>query len=215
MIDHLLQEIAKRYPLTEQPADEYASLKANGMRFTIRSYEAKGLGHVSTMQAKGFFGLMRMDTLILNPLEKDLPLYSYDRVHAMGNDTLIVELYDTLLEPRAFEAVRKVQKSFSDLPDHPLGEHWYDPIKLPESISKKGKTDAGARFDALTEEHLSALLNAAPEDACDPAAKREKSAVYVEGLLTHGGPSTDVFKRALGDESTAKLFRTVLFGTVG
>ena len=32
-------------------------------------------------------------------------------------------------------------------------------------------------------------------------------------LLRNGGPSTDVFKQALGEEKCAEMFRTVLFGT--
>jgi hypothetical protein len=30
--------------------------------------------------------------------------------------------------------------------------------------------------------------------------------------LSQGGPSTDVFKKALGEDKTARLFKTVLFG---
>ena len=43
--------------------------------------------------------------------------------------------------------------------------------------------------------------------------KQRKSAVYVEGLLENGGPSTDVFVKGLGRERTARLFRHILFGT--
>ena len=32
-------------------------------------------------------------------------------------------------------------------------------------------------------------------------------------LLKNGGPSTDVFKKGIGHEKTAELFRKVLFGT--
>ncbi len=39
------------------------------------------------------------------------------------------------------------------------------------------------------------------------------SAYYTEGLLSHGGAATDVLKKELGDEKTAKLLRSVLFGT--
>jgi hypothetical protein len=38
------------------------------------------------------------------------------------------------------------------------------------------------------------------------------AAVYVNGLLEKGGPSTDVFKKELGVEKTTKLFRKILFG---
>ena len=180
MTEKLLSMIAKRYALTELNIGDMAKLKANGMTFTIKAYKAKGLGHVSVMRAKGFFGLMKMDTLIVNPTDVDLPLYSYDRIYAMGNDTLIAELYDTL---------------------------------LGESISKKGKKKQEARFDELATEHFCAYLSSPTQTVSNPKDKQKKACFYVEGLLENGGPSTDVFKKSLGEEKTSKLFREVLFGT--
>ena len=214
MTEQLLAAIGKAYPLTEGDAGAYRKMKVQGMTFTIRPFHAEGLGHVSVMRASGFFGLMKMDTLIINPTEVDMPLLSYDRVLAMGNDTLIFELYDTLLCPASLPATAGAKAQGCHLPDHDLGSHWYDSIKLAESLSKKGKKVHTAAFDALTEGYLTAFLadcrKAAP---CEAAPKREKASVYVEGLLTHGGPSTDVFKKAIGDEKTAHLFRHILFGT--
>lgn len=60
------------------------------MKFIIEAYNIKDFGHLSIMKATGFFGLMKMDTVIINPKYVDLPLYSYDRIFAMGSDTLIV-----------------------------------------------------------------------------------------------------------------------------
>lgn len=214
MTDKLLEKIAEHYPLTEQPAGEYGALKANGMRFRIRTYQAEGLGTVSVMTAAGFFGLMKMDTLIINPTQIDMPLLSYDRVHAMGNDTLIYELYDTMVNPKTLATVAQVREDHAALPDHDLGTHWYDSIKLPQSLSKKGKKLHTVPFDVLTCQYMDAFLSdAATAARCDETAKQEKASIYVEGLLSHGGPSTDVFKKALGEEKTAYLFRHILFGT--
>lgn len=47
----------------------------------------------------------------------------------------------------------------------------------------------------------------------DEAKKKELSSRYVKGLLSQGGPSTDVFKKQLGEEKTKTLFENVLFGT--
>ena len=109
VMQHMLDAVNQKYPLTEKNVGEFAKIKAKGMTFVIKQYEAKGLGNVSVMEAKGFFGLMQMDTLIINPVEKDLPLFSYDRVLAMGNDTLILELYDTLLEKQDFAGLKAVK----------------------------------------------------------------------------------------------------------
>ncbi|MBP3372437.1 MAG: hypothetical protein J6L88_07920 [Clostridia bacterium] len=214
MMEQMLSQIGKTFPLQELDAGEFKHLKVNGMKFTIRAFEAEGLGHVSTMQAKGFFGLMQMDTLIINPKYVDLPLLSYDRVLAAGNDTLIFELYDTQESPCDLSAVDEVKQNAATLPTHDLGEHWYDPIKLPQSLSVKGKKPHRIAFDQTAKDYLSAFLHSAAQAApCNPAAKMDKASVYVNGLLTHGGPSTDVFKKALGDEKTTALFRHILFGT--
>lgn len=214
MIECMREMLQKSHPLTELDCGDYTCQKLSGMTFHIRAFEARNLGHVSIMRASGFFGLMTMDTLIINPTQLDLPLLSYDRVLAMGNDTLIYELYDTLLAPADLSALENIQARYEGLPAHDLGQHWYDTIKLPVSLSKKGKKAQRTAFDACAREYLAAYLEAAKTAAvCAPAAKQEKAAVYVEGLLTHGGPSTDVFLKALGREKTEKLFRTVLFGT--
>jgi hypothetical protein len=213
MTDKLLDLINAQYPLKPIDTGEFATLKASGMAFTVKAYDAHGLGHVSIMTAKGFLGLMKMDTLMIVPRERDLPLYSYDRIFAAGNDTLIVELYDTLLGEADLGALDTIKSQFAHLVERDPGKHWYDTIKLPQSISKKGKRANRAEFDALTQRHFEAYLAAPVSSVSDKNEKSKRSAAYVNGLLTQGGPSTDVFKKTLGEAATAKLFREVLFGT--
>ena len=214
MIQKMLRTTADSFHLTGKDPGEYRKMKVSGMTFQIWAFDAEGLGHVSAMTASGFFGLMKMDTLIITPTQVDMPLFSYDRVLAMGNDTLIFELYDTLLGKTDLSPLTAVKDNAKALPDHDLGQHWYDSIKLPVSLSKKGKKKHTAAFDETAAAYLKAYLTAAKSAApCEADSKREKASVYVEGLLTHGGPSTDVFKKGIGDEKTGDLFRRVLFGT--
>ncbi len=209
----MCREIGNVFPLEELDSGEYSVQKLKGMTFHIRSFAAQGLGHVSLMTASGFFGLMKMDTLIINPLNKDMPLFSYDRVLAMGNDTLIFELYDTCLTKSDLSALTDVQQASPGF-DHDLGEHWYDSIKLPESVAKKGKKQQRAAFDRLATDYLHTYLTIAKDaPSCADSLKREKASVYVEGLLANGGPSTDVFLKGIGADKTQQLFRSVLFGT--
>jgi len=212
MTDKMLNLVKEEFSLTEIDAGEFSTLRANGMTFTVKAYRAEGLGHLSVMQARGFFGLMRMATLMIVPKEKDLPLYSYDRIHAMGNDTLIVELYNTLTEELDLSVLDCIKAKYSHIPQRDPGEHWYDRIKLPQSISQKGKRSHIAELDALTLEHFSAYLHAPAGEVSDSEKKRMLSAQYVHGLLEQGGPSTDAFKKALGIETTETLFKKVLFG---
>lgn len=212
MTDRLLTMLGEKFPLTERPSGEFSRLKVSGMRFEISAYYARGLGHVSVMRASGFFGLMKMDTLMITPTELDLPLYSYDRIHAMGNDTLIVELYDTTLNAVDASVLSDAKAKYSSLSERDPGEHWYDEIKLKESISKKCKKKDASSMDELACEHFRAFIGLSAGEVADFAAKRGKTELYVNGLLERGGPSTDVFKKALGEEKTSELFKKVLFG---
>ena len=149
----MIKLLKEYFPLEQCSTGEFSKIKVSGMNFTIEKYYAKGIGNVSVMQAAGFFGLMKMDTLIINPTECDMPLFSYDRVHAMGNDTLIVELYDTLANEANrvdLSEIEKVKGKYAALPDHDLGSHWYDSIKLKESVSKKGKKKDTPSFEKLS-----------------------------------------------------------------
>lgn len=214
MINTFLEVVKKQFVLEEKDVGEFKQQKVSGMKFEIQQFYAKDLGNISIMSAKGFLGLMKMDTFIVNPVEKDLPLFSYDRIHAMGNDTFIIELYDTMLGECKLDSVSKVKEQYGELPEHDLGTHWYDSIKLKESIAKKGKKDQTQKFDLLAKEYLEAYLNGANQlPEVNKEDKKKKASVYVEGLLEHGGPSTDVFKKKIGLEKTAELFRQVLFGT--
>ena len=77
VLSQMLHTIDNTFKLNTKEVGEYRTIKVNGMKFTIWAYEAEGLGHVSAMHAEGFFGLMKMDTLIVTPTAVDMPLLSY------------------------------------------------------------------------------------------------------------------------------------------
>lgn len=217
MTNKILDLIKKNHTLVAKSVGEFKTFKAKGMTFVCEAFDAEGLGHVSVMRAKGFFGLMKMDTLVIAPTEKDLPLLSYDRIYAMGNDTLIVELYDTMAEKKVdLSAVVSVKQKYAHLPERfAEGEepkHWYDNIRLPETTSKKGKKGDTAGFDAYTLDYISAFL-ALDGESCDKVEKIARTEIYASGLITQGGPATDVFKQEFGEEKTGAIIRGVLFGT--
>ena len=217
MTNKILELIKKNHALTQKSVGNFKTFKAKGMTFVCEAYDAEGLGHVSVMRAKGFFGLMQMDTLVIAPVNKDMPLLSYDRIYSMGNDTLIVELYDTMSEKKVdLSSIVSVKDKFAHLPERfAEGEepkHWYDDIRLSETTSKKGKKGNSADFDAYTLEYISAFL-ALDGDGCDATEKIARTEVYVTGLITQGGPATDVFKQEFGEEKTGEIIRKVLFGT--
>ncbi len=210
---NLLDIIEKHYKLTELGAKGFDGMKVKGMTFSINSYNAEGLGHVSTMCASGFLGFMKMDTLIINPTELDLPLLSYDRIFAFGVEKLIAEVYDTMLERRPLPTLAEFNKTYSRYvtPTSQKG-NWYDDIRMSdECVSLAGKKDDNPEFDKMIVDYLKAYLALPADKVTDIAAKKAKNDIYVNGLLENGGIATDLFIKKNGKENTSMLFKEVLF----
>lgn len=214
MTEKMLAAIHAAWPLTERDAGDYAAMNVTGVAFTVRCFTAAGLGNVSLMHGE-IPGVMAMDTVVVNPFERDMPLFSYDRIYAGPKDTVFLELYDTRLAyvPDTGK-LAEVIASFEDLATGSFASCWYDDILFKESVRKDATAEKTPRMDELTEAYLSEYLRLcalAPE--CDPALKRKAASAYTEGLLINGGTSTDNFLKNKGKTFTQGLFRGPLFGT--
>lgn len=208
MIDSLLKKINTMYPLKEITSKD---LEVSKMNFHIVQYYAKNLGNVSVMQGKN--SLMKTDTLIINPFEKDVPLFSYDRVKVLFKDSLYCELFETRVDsdkiPEFIKDLGKLNKY-----NIKLKSSWYDDILYKESIHSKTSKLHSKYLDESSNKFFNAYLKWSIQARnCDRYLKKAKAKEYTENLLQKGGPSTDLFIKEKGIEFTEKLFREVLFGT--
>lgn len=213
-ISDFIQALSAQHKVSERNLGEYARVKKSGMNFEIHGYEIEGVGKMSSLSMKAMLGLMKMETLIVSPLEVDAPLYSLDWVRAMGNDTLIIELYDTQLAPCDLGGLDAEKAKAAALPDNDLGQHWYDHLHLSPTVSKKGKkgkVDYNPLIKGYTAEFIKLLKSSVP---CDKAAKQKKLYDYTEGLLTNGGPACDQFKKMIGEAKTRELFMKYIFSAI-
>ena len=212
----IISQIRGLFPLEEKSTEEFSKLKVGPMKFSIEHWDGGVLGNVSYMAASGMMGLMKMETLIINPVKADLPLLSLDTVLAMGKLTVIAEVYDTTINGFDEKPCLAVKEALSSHPDRPEVQNWYDDIKLSCSWGKKTGKKALESLEKGLSDYVNAYLSVVQKTPELPAdllpQKREKADAYINGLLEHGGPSTDVFVKNLGKEKTEKLFHEVLFG---
>ena len=218
MENKYLDLVNNYYPLTKQDIGEFANIKVGVMKFNVEKYDAKDFGNVSLMKCSGMFGLMKMDTIVINPFKRDMTLFSYDYINAMGNDTLLVEQYDTLLDKTFRDTINdkmiNLVKGFNKVSDEPYESQWYDSLYLNKVSFKKKNKKVKDYFEQISLEYLAKYLELSKDaKVCDEALKIAKAREYTEGLLGHGGPSTNVFKKKKGQEFTERFFREVLFAT--
>ena len=205
-----LELFANKGALVRKEVTPFETFSGRGMTFHLESFDWNGCACVSHLTMRAFFGLMKMDTLICTPYAKDLPLFSYDYISAMGKKTLLLETYDTLVEPVDLSTMDEVKARYQGLKDKTTRPAWFDKLKLSPTVCKTGKE---ARLTGLTTDMISAYLElfASARDI-DKGVKTAKNSTYVEGLI-NDGPTFRAVSKMIGIEDAKTLFRRFLFGT--
>ena len=207
----VLNIFSDRGTLAAKDVTPWQTFSGKGMKFQLQSYDWAGYACVSYLTMRAFLGLMKMETIICTPYSKDLPIFSYDLINAIGKRTLLIEVYDTQLEPIDLSTMQSVKESYRDLKDKSLKPNWYDYLRLSPSTSKVGSS---SRLSSLTTEMTTAYTDLfATAPTVDPTAKAVRNSTYVEGLISNGGPAINTIRQMLGSEAAETLFRRFLFGT--
>lgn len=202
---------AQRGKLVAKDVSPWQTFSGKGMKFQLQSYDWGGCACVSYLTMRAFLGLMKMETLICTPYTKDLPIYSYDRIIAFGKKSLLLEVYDTLVEPVDLSSMDAVKEAYKDLKDKQPKPAWYDSLRLSPSTFKEGKEGRLAQLaTAMTTAYLDLFATA---HDIDHDVKTAKNRIYVEGLIKNGGPAINAVRGMIGDEAVETLFRRFLFGT--
>jgi hypothetical protein len=214
MKELILNELRREYAVRERDVGPYAVLKKSGMTFRISAYEIEGLGSMSTIDMSAMLGLMRMESFILTAEQKDLPIYSGDFIQAAGKCTLLEEFYDNMIAPPDEASVREyrqVKDRYADLSPYETAPRWYDGIRYDFTL---GVTDKRlkTRKEEITAAYFAAYrANIGRAAAVDPTEKKAKTAAYVDGLFSNGGPAVDQFKKLFGTETAREIFEKYVF----
>lgn len=215
-LENLISTVQRYFELKELDCGEFSAVKAGPMKFKIRHWSSPLLGNVSLMSGSAMFGLMKMDTLIITPRNMDLPLLSMDTILVSSKFTAIAEIYNTCIKDFDQSSFIEAASKLSSLKDREVKSQWYDSIRLGCSVQKIGTKKDIPLVDEALEAYLKAYLTEGKKlkEIVDKEEKEEKNSrvdSYVDGLLEHGGPSTDVFVKKFGKEKTAELYHKILF----
>ena len=211
MNNSIVDLFAQRGKLIAKDVSPWQTFSGKGMKFQLQSYDWEGCACVSHLSMRAFLGLMKMETLICTPYTKDLPIFSYDKIKAFGKKSLLLEVYDTQVESVDLSTMDRVKESYKDLKDKHPKPAWYDSLRLSPSTFKEGPE---AQLTQLATSMTTAYLNLFPTaHEVDRDVKTAKNRLYVEGLISNGGPAINAVRGMLGDEAAETLFRRFLFGT--
>ena len=212
MKETILNELKKRYTLEKRDMGDMKNIHKGMYNFDCEAYTVKDIGNLFFIEMKALFGLMKMETTVLTPVNKDLSFCNFDIIKAMGNETHMFEMYRSAIKDTDLSAFNAIKEKYSDLENYETEKRWYDDCRLESSICKKGKK-ISEKAEAMLKECLDLYLELLDKaEDCDPEAKKEKTKEYVNRLLSEGGAAVDSMNKIIGKEKTAKLVREFMYG---
>ena len=210
MIEKIIDKIGYLYPLKEKNIDEFKTFKISSLNNECEAYDAKNMGHVFGMKSKGLFGLMKMETMTIVPFDIDGPLFSLDIVNGKN---VYIDFIDSVIEKSYNEErLKRVKDKYEEYLQNKQKAQWYDKVRLKSSLIAKFPDSKTAEECVM--EMAEAYLKMLDEThVCESEEKKEKIREFTEGLVENGGPSTDVFLKQLGRETTERFLNEAMFGT--
>lgn len=219
-VEAAMAQLRGQYTVTPVDPGEYEDLTLFGlMKFDVEQYDIEGVGNLSVMRVN--MGIMQMSTFVITPLDRNLPLLSTDYMYILGNRTAYMEFYDVVArKDDSYNALlTKLDTAiagYDHLEDAEATPAWYADL-LTVTSYKKGGTGEDAALEQMLVDCLEVYLNHGKElpalTDVERAEKIDITVAYTDGLIEKGGISTDVFKSALGNETTKDFFDRVFFGT--
>ncbi|MCQ2770628.1 MAG: hypothetical protein MJ236_02380 [Clostridia bacterium] len=214
MISEVIEFLKSNYEVSQKNVGKYALIKKNMMKFDISSYDVKGIGSFSYVKMSGMFGLIKMDSLIFTPLCVDAPLWSIDRMAAMGNDILYIEAYDLTLETgRDYPSIATLKEKYSYLPNVDRKEYWFQNLIINGTITKKGKK-LSAEYNKVMKDYCEAFVKIMAESKpCEVSEKRKPVQEYVDGLFEKGSPTVEQFTKLMDKAETKDMYERFIFSS--
>ena len=164
----------------------------------------------------------QMVTMVLAPYEKDLPLISTDYMYNGEQQISYIEFYGVCADAQSNDyqnVIRKlgnVSNKYSNLMNVAPTPAWYDEIRSMGLFKMTDYSQGAVVGDMLLDSLRTTLDAAKTMPQLTNAQKAVKLAAiqqYSDNLVDMGGVSTDIFKMALGVDTTKTFFNNVFFGT--
>ena len=200
--------LSKHFEITPADIGEDARLTYKGITLNTEAFQVEGVGKLCIMDLKAGFGIIRMETVVLTPINKDEPLFNLDWMKIMGKEIQICELYDTCAQPCSEDIImqwEKVTCRDADIKDSSWERYTYHDYLLPCTYHKSGR-GAGKRFTCTAYNSLQTLVDrllAAPE--CSADERSERVHAFAEKLFEANGPAVDTIKKNFGEETARRI----------
>ena len=210
--------LKKNYELNEIELREFKNIHIQNMDYTITQYEIKGVGNLLIMACRDCETL-QMDSFVITPYYKNLPLFSTDYIYTGEKRSFLNEIYNLVdkkdeLYNTYINEFSKVKSKYDYFKDMTTKSAWYDNIR-PVCIAKNTGVEDDEEIINIFINNLKIFIQMEKETPMlneeEYKIKWKKTQDYANRLVDDGGAATNLFKAVLGADKTKEFFNSVFF----
>ena len=212
---YMIEKLSSKHDVNRIDIGSDSSLRKGLLRFNIDRYDVKDVGNLCILNMHGFWGLVKMETVVFASETRDVPLFNTDNISFGKKTVQLVELYDTRIASGDGSLESKcmaVKNGDDDIEDYSSGASDYSAKLMSCSYGKQTGmitdrlTESAERYvDIFIEE-----LERAPER--DAKIGKEKNVEFADSLLKNGGPAVNKIKKMFGEQKACRIIRDHMYG---
>lgn len=217
-----LDIIKKRFDIEEIPiSHKLNSYTLDGRTYKTSQYNIKDIGNLFYMKSTNKDDFI-MDTMIITPYYKQLPVFSTDYLYMLDKRNVLHELYDLVDEQYITDTYKEYVKKFNNnlnkydyVENKPPHNPWYEYLRsfyLAKLPTPQQDDDMYVAF----EENMNLFLDMAESTPLiktkeEYEKKWKQNKWFSDSLLEKAGIATQVFLDNVGQDFTNNFFEECFF----
>lgn len=187
------------------------------LKFSVEQYKVRNLGNMCILEGKSILGLS-LFTVVFTPARGyDIPFVIIDFIQMRNKLTVFVEFYNDHMQNKDYIRVLNrnliyKKDKYKFIENYIETDNWYVDLRNKYSPLKKGSKENKSVLINMILDYLDEYLNFVEcINKRDKGMKNKELEIFINNLVVKGNPSSQILKKALGNEGYDRFCREIIF----
>lgn len=217
----IVNKVKSKFKLQQYDINEFESFSypkyINLFKFNTKQYKIEKLGNMCILEGSSILGLSLLTVVFTPNRELDIPFVIIDFVEVRNKSTVFVEFYNEHMKNKDYIKIldtklKDKNNYYKGLEDYIEKPNWYVPLRNKYSPLKKGGKEDKEILMNMILDYLDEYLNfvsSINNEECN--LKNIDLEEFIEDLIVKGNPSSNILKKALGEDGYNRFCRDIIF----